>query len=441
MVGWWALTRRSEALSPADAFLVSWLGLLFFKKPKQGPCINKHGRSRNGNKAFAHVARNSHFARFTAVAQLPRVCSSLEHSPTVAGARRWGSTMAKGDSKIEVAEESTAPPNFFCRLPPAQKAQKLRRSGSPPPLAFLQHIIANYKQDEEVTQGVQQLQDHAGTSWRGDSIAIEGPEGGRGDLDEGIEASLLQDGTRGAESHASPLLDAGPPDDAPWFSQLANLPQVRSAGVPLVTPSLSQRSKEGSRKPKVAGPATASSRTMDLTHSSTSMRTTSSASSLDTAVGVPASADAFPYRAGALSTHLSSASAQATTSTSSAPLVPPENFAMVNSWVYRSSFPKKRHFPFLKTLGLKSVLWVMRRARIEVGGWNADSVTRPYFLSLVALSSWKSIPSRIRSFSTTTASPFSSLAFPATRSRLFKFLRTRSRPRSSRFWIGEIIQC
>ncbi|PWN22309.1 protein-tyrosine phosphatase, partial [Microstroma glucosiphilum] len=40
----------------------------------------------------------------------------------------------------------------------------------------------------------------------------------------------------------------------------------------------------------------------------------------------------------------------------SQPLQPPDNFAMVNSWLYRSSFPKKKHFPFLKTLGLKSVL-------------------------------------------------------------------------------------
>jgi hypothetical protein len=37
-------------------------------------------------------------------------------------------------------------------------------------------------------------------------------------------------------------------------------------------------------------------------------------------------------------------------------LVPPDNFAMVSSFVYRSSFPKKKHFEFLKTLGLKSVL-------------------------------------------------------------------------------------
>ena len=39
-------------------------------------------------------------------------------------------------------------------------------------------------------------------------------------------------------------------------------------------------------------------------------------------------------------------------------LIPPDNFAMVNTWVYRSSFPKKKHFPFLKTLGLRSVLYV-----------------------------------------------------------------------------------
>ncbi|KAE8227902.1 hypothetical protein CF326_g7184 [Tilletia indica] len=38
------------------------------------------------------------------------------------------------------------------------------------------------------------------------------------------------------------------------------------------------------------------------------------------------------------------------------PLIPPENFAMINSKVYRSSLPLKKHFPFLKTLNLRSVL-------------------------------------------------------------------------------------
>ncbi|GAA93822.1 uncharacterized protein L969DRAFT_84731 [Mixia osmundae IAM 14324] len=37
-------------------------------------------------------------------------------------------------------------------------------------------------------------------------------------------------------------------------------------------------------------------------------------------------------------------------------LVPPENYAMIAPCIYRSSFPKKKNFPFLKSLGLKSVL-------------------------------------------------------------------------------------
>lgn len=37
-------------------------------------------------------------------------------------------------------------------------------------------------------------------------------------------------------------------------------------------------------------------------------------------------------------------------------LIPPENFNMVCQHVYRSSFPKKKHFRFLEKLKLKSVL-------------------------------------------------------------------------------------
>jgi hypothetical protein len=38
--------------------------------------------------------------------------------------------------------------------------------------------------------------------------------------------------------------------------------------------------------------------------------------------------------------------------------LPPSNFAMVDKGVYRSSFPKKKNFPFLKKLGLKSVIFL-----------------------------------------------------------------------------------
>lgn len=37
-------------------------------------------------------------------------------------------------------------------------------------------------------------------------------------------------------------------------------------------------------------------------------------------------------------------------------LIPPENFNMVCEHVYRSSFPKKKHYKFLEKLKLKSVL-------------------------------------------------------------------------------------
>eukprot|EP00128_Syssomonas_multiformis_P014432 Colp12_sorted_trinity150504_noHs@10199 len=39
-------------------------------------------------------------------------------------------------------------------------------------------------------------------------------------------------------------------------------------------------------------------------------------------------------------------------------IVPPLNFAMVQPQVYRSGYPTRKNFPFLKKLGLKSVLYL-----------------------------------------------------------------------------------
>jgi len=39
------------------------------------------------------------------------------------------------------------------------------------------------------------------------------------------------------------------------------------------------------------------------------------------------------------------------------PLVPPLNFAMVAPGVYRSGYPNKRNFPFLRRLGLRSIMY------------------------------------------------------------------------------------
>ncbi|SNX85747.1 related to SIW14 - protein involved in actin filament organization [Melanopsichium pennsylvanicum] len=73
----------------------------------------------------------------------------------------------------------------------------------------------------------------------------------------------------------------------------------------------------------------------------------------------------FPSAAPRTNNSLSSLPLASNTSTSASnnnlvdfqeDLLPPDNFAMVNSHVYRCSFPKKKHFPFLRTLGLRSVL-------------------------------------------------------------------------------------
>ena len=39
-------------------------------------------------------------------------------------------------------------------------------------------------------------------------------------------------------------------------------------------------------------------------------------------------------------------------------LVPPLSFAMVEDSVYRSGYPNKRNFPFLKKLGLRSIMYL-----------------------------------------------------------------------------------
>ncbi len=40
-------------------------------------------------------------------------------------------------------------------------------------------------------------------------------------------------------------------------------------------------------------------------------------------------------------------------------LIPPLNFAMVAKGVYRSGYPNSKNFPFLKKLGLKSIMYLL----------------------------------------------------------------------------------
>ncbi|UZJ54302.1 hypothetical protein CBS101457_003622 [Exobasidium rhododendri] len=297
--------------------------------------------------------------------------------------------MAKGDAKPKAEEEEVdAPPNFFCRLPSKDLSKKVDRAASPPPLAFLQHIIANYRQqtpeDERADlRGNGHTSDDRGNG--NTALTAANSSGGSGGSNnnstnisqahnraerarqEALGNIAAFSSSTSSSSNASELTSPEVEDiedDAPWFSQLANLPQVRSAGIPMIAPTASGRGIQSSHQKQKAFEATlsapSSSRPPESTMSSGSLQTVASllSSSVDTQVGMGTSTDTSfsKTKLAEGKSHSFSALAQSTTSTSSLPLVPPENFAMVNSWVYRSSFPKKRHFPFLKTLGLKSVL-------------------------------------------------------------------------------------
>lgn len=248
------------------------------------------------------------------------------------------------------AEASSAPLNFYCRLP-TEKARLPNRKASPPPMIWLKHILDNFDQSTEEYQQSNQNFHHDKTH-----TAI--PE-------SGLPPSSL--GTVTEKSNALQLEDETEEEEAPWFSQLVNLPQVRSAGVPMLSPS----TLPPSRKIKDGQAAKRSDiMTRQVTEpisSSASMHTSSSSSSiLDSPDNLSRAtfgqARAMFGSSASLASHFTSNSTNGATQTaatsalSASPLIPPDNFAMVNSWVYRSSFPKKRHFPFLRTLGLKSVL-------------------------------------------------------------------------------------
>ena len=58
------------------------------------------------------------------------------------------------------------------------------------------------------------------------------------------------------------------------------------------------------------------------------------------------------------STHLASLQAQHQEDEYEEEWIPPENFTLVSKGIYRSAFPKRKNFGFLKRLGLKSVLYL-----------------------------------------------------------------------------------
>lgn len=286
-------------------------------------------------------------------------------------------TLAKSATMTEDAlegEAGAAPLNFYCRLP-NEKTRAPDRNVSPAPMGWLKRILESY--DQTVDAELQTDQLCGEPSVDGSSVA-DGQQS-RGSECSSNEAGALASSASATHTHPSdgkgveqPAESSEEEEEEPWFSQLAHLPQVRSAGVPLAAPvpGPTKRIREGasSKRPESRSRAGA-----EPTLSSSSMHVSSSSSSLDPITGPSSlSATSTLSQAGSRTNMLSSMTgssisltpaanggatvAAMTTSTTDAPLIPPDNFAMVNSWVYRSSFPKKRHFPFLKTLGLRSVL-------------------------------------------------------------------------------------
>ncbi|MCO5598624.1 hypothetical protein L7F22_052721 [Adiantum nelumboides] len=251
------------------------------------------------------------------------------------------------------AEASSAPLNFYCRLP-TEKGRLPNRKASPPPMIWLKHILDNFDQSTEAYQQSEQngnIVTHTALS--------------RSRTESGLPSSSLDTVTE--KTNALQLEDKSEEEEAPWFSQLVNLPQVRSAGVPMLSPTTLPPTRKSKDVNAVKRSDTMTRQITEPISSSASMHTSSSSSSILDSPDNPSKATFGQQRStfgssASLASHFTSTSANGAASTTtsalsaSSPLIPPDNFAMVNTWVYRSSFPKKRHFPFLRTLGLKSVL-------------------------------------------------------------------------------------
>lgn len=89
-------------------------------------------------------------------------------------------------------------------------------------------------------------------------------------------------------------------------------------------------------------------------------------------------------------------------------LIPPLNFSMVASGVYRSGFPNRKNHSFLQQLGLKSVLYV----RSSVCCAPSDSVLTAFLLDISAT---RSTSQRTWRSSARTTSRSSSAPLTATR--------------------------
>lgn len=358
------------------------------------------------------------------------------------------------DSDSDQENPSSSPPNLFCSLPSSRSPLP----SQPIPLAFLHRIVAENRiknglplEDYQYWQDKSGSNDTASSSSDGPAIGElsrgKNAPGGAGGIGSGTEmdiggstmaqtsndnpgsssssgdstllpgrmttngssssslsmnhssssigANLQTDST--ATSHIEPPQPSETVPEAPWFSQLASLPHLRSAGIPPIAPSSTSnpsKSFKGKERTGIFGGVNMNSDGRPNTSSGSGITRNNSPNHHYSSPSVQSSPGHLrPKSFSGLegqTNHFASFGAASESSFNFHPairapqqqpstplpkpipisqalnlspeesldelLLPPDNFSMVNTWVYRSSFPKKKHFPFLKSLGLRSVL-------------------------------------------------------------------------------------
>ena len=339
-----------------------------------------------------------------AAEQLARATLNSNSAPESKGtpSRSKEKKGAKADAGSDDENEATEV-NFFCRRPQLTKMTP----SQPIPLAFLHRIVREYRakifaaqaqaaaasliaengNGEKATRGRQQQPISSTPSSTGavnspattsKAIDIPGPQ--MGSESTSASSSVLSPSAMSAApssaSSTSSYTAASPEsedsenveaqkdqEEPPWFSSLAGRPELRSAGIPLIPPTAG-KGASANRGASVApdhrketnGKGKGKATILDLLDNDDVFGNKPAEKESGLATPVQANLE--------LSSSISLQSPRHPPPPPAPPppevfdelLIPPDNFAMVNSFVYRSSFPKKKHFPFLRTLGLRSVL-------------------------------------------------------------------------------------
>lgn len=148
-------------------------------------------------------------------------------------------------------------------------------------------------------------------------------------------------GSVAKEAHGSGFSERRSASSGPRGIDFATCPEVDDATVSLSSLSFAPPAREDDDQTPLSGPSSFGESTISLLTDATA---TTTDSTLHTR--------RRPSRA---------PSPLSDTDAGDGSLYPPENFSMVSPKLYRSSFPKKSNFAFLRSLGLRSVMCVSAR--------------------------------------------------------------------------------